>query len=78
METRPLRRERARMSAAALLTVQMAITAFVPGVGVPASPAAAHPGDPIDPHRRSATGPADRLRGGPAHRTVGATSTKTK
>jgi len=69
METRPLRRERARMSAAALLTVQMAISAFVPGVGVPASPAAAHPGDPIDPHRRSATGPADRLRGGPAHRT---------
>lgn len=68
METRPLRRERARMSAAALLTVQMAITALVPGVGAPAAPPSARPGDPVDPYGPAAAGPAHRIGGVPAHR----------
>jgi len=63
MESRPLRWERARMSAAALLTVQMAITAFVSGAGAPIAPPAARPPDPFDPYGPAAAGDRHRRTG---------------
>lgn len=55
------------MSAAALLTVQMAITAFFPGSDAPTAPSSARPPDPSDPYGAAATGLTDRLDG-PAER----------
>src|SRR5690606_16807227 len=63
MESRPLRWARARMSAAALLTVQMAITAFVSGAGAPIAPPAARPPDPFDPYGPAAAGDRHRRTG---------------
>ncbi len=64
MESRPLRWERVRMSAAALLTVQMAITAVVPGADAPIPPPSARPPDPYGPYG-SDRGVPDRFTGAP-------------